>query len=389
MHQPYRVCNYSVFDVGLKSDYFAGDKEIFLKVTKKSYRPMLSLLDKCLKAHPEFNFSLSVTGTFLEQAEAWAPDVIDMLKELVATGRVEIVAETYHHSMAFFYSRAEFRAEVEQHMRKIKEVFDVKPAAFRNTELAYNDDLALWADAFGFQTILSEGWDKVLGWQSPNWVYKPKGTKKIRLLTKNYRLSDDIAFRFSDRNWKEHPLSVDRYLKWCEDDALRGPLINLFMDFETFGEHQWADTGIFEFFEKFVAKWIARGGNFETVSGAAESMEPKGVVSMPDTVTWADTERDLTAWMGNAMQETAMRQMYSLRRPVLASGDDVLIEDWRRLLTSDHAYYMCTKYFSDGDVHAYFSPYDSPYDAFMYYQNVVRDVEYRLRMKSSVIKAKS
>jgi alpha-amylase len=379
MHQPYRVGHYSIFDVGISQDYFKGDKKIFQKVADKSYRPMLKLLEGALAKQAGLKFSLSITGTFLEQAEAWAPDVVETLRRLVATERVEIVAETYYHSLAFFYDRAEFEVEVEQHLEKIQQVFGVKPRAFRNTELAYNDALAEWAEKFGFEVILSEGWDRVLGWQSPNWVYRPADCEKLRLLTKNYRLSDDVAFRFSNRDWSEYPLTVEKYLGWLEADGERGPLVNLFMDFETFGEHQWADTGIFEFFEEVLTGWVERGGDFLTVSEAANSMEPKAEIAMPETVTWADTERDLTAWMGNAMQQSAMEEVYGLRERVLASGDAVLVADWRRLLTSDHAYYMCTKYFNDGDVHAYFSPYDSPYDAFMYYMNVVRDVEYRLR----------
>jgi alpha-amylase len=378
MHQPYRVREYSIFDVGVKSDYFEGDQKIFEKVSQKSYIPMLTLLNKCLDQHPEFKVSISITGTFIEQALAWAPDVIDLAKRLVASGRCEIVAETYYHSLAFFYDRTEFEEQVKLHLQLIQDTFGVKPAAFRNTELSYNDELAKWAEDFGFQAILSEGWDKVLGWQSPNWVYRPAGCKKIALLTKNYRLSDDVAFRFSDRNWSEYPLTVEKYMKWLEDDTARGPLINLFMDFETFGEHQWADTGIFKFFEKLVAKWLSTPDhNFLTISEAATSMEPKSELSMPETVTWADTERDLTAWMGNAMQGSAMSDIYKLRDGILSTKLDNLIRDWRRLLTSDHAYYMCTKYFNDGDVHAYFSPYESPYDAFMYYMNVIRDVKYR------------
>jgi alpha-amylase len=384
MHQPFRVRKYSIFDVGLKSDYFAGDREIFLKVADKSYRPMLRLLAKCLRDWPEFRFSLSVTGTFLEQAEAWAPDVVKTLQQLVATGRVELVAETYYHSLAFFYDRHEFETEVEQQLAKFQEVFAVRPAVFRNTELSYNDELAHWAEGAGFTTVLAEGWDKILEWRSPNWVYRPVGCEKLRLLTKNYRLSDDVAFRFSNREWKDYPLTVKKYVDWLLADAERGPLINLFMDFETFGEHQWADTGIFAFFEKLVAKWLGSNErNFLTVSEAAGSMEPVAELAMPETVTWADTERDLTAWMGNAMQQAAMHEVYALRERVVTSGDAQLAEDWRRLLTSDHAYYMCTKYFSDGDVHAYFSPYSSPYDAFMYYMNVVRDVEYRLKQLGS------
>ena len=227
--------------------------------------------------------------------------------------------------------------------------------------------------------ILAEGWDKVLGWRSPNFVYRPEGCEKARLLLKNYRLSDDIAFRFSDKHWKEWPLTVDKYIQWLEKATLRGPLINLFMDFETFGENIWEDTGIFEFFEHLVYRWDRdKENNFLTVSEACKSAEPKAEISMPWTVTWADTERDLTAWLGNSMQHEAMREVYSLKEKVLLSEDERLIEDWRRLQTSDHPYYMCTKYFSDGDVHAYFSPYDSPFDAFLYYMNVLRDMRGRL-----------
>ena len=386
MHQPYRVRKYSIFDVGQRHDYFdepdwyanENDQRIFTKVADKSYRPMLALLEKCIANEPKFCFSLSITGLVLEQAEQWAPDVVETLKRLVATGRVEILAETYYHSLAFFYNREEFEAQVRMHQDKIREVFGVESRVFRNTELAYNNDLAKWAEEFGFSGVLAEGWDKILEWRSPNRVYRPEGCERIKLLLKNYRLSDDIAFRFSDKTWPEWPLTVDKYMRWTETDTLRGPLINLFMDFETFGEHQWEDTGIFGFFEEFVRRWCAEdASNFLTVSGALASEEPAGTISMPWTITWADTERDLSAWLGNAMQQEAVKMTYAAAEAVLASGNTELIEDWRKLQISDHFYYMCTKYFNDGDVHAYFSAYDSPYDAFLYYMNAMRDIKYR------------
>jgi alpha-amylase len=383
MHQPFRVREYSIFDVGNRADYFSDSAHInnqlvFDKVAEKSYRPMLTLLEKLLGAHPNFQFSLSVTGTFLEQAEMWGGDIIDTLKRLVATGRVEIVAETYHHSLAFFFSKSEFERQVKQHQAKIQDLFGVKSKAFRNTELAYNDDLASWAEEFGFETVLAEGWDRILRERSPNFVYRPTGTNKIKLLLKNYRLSDDIAFRFSDKNWTEHPLSAEKYLTWVENSTLNGPLINLFMDFETFGEHQWADTGVFQFFEQFVGRFLeSPENNFLTVSGASEQYEAIDEVSMPETVTWADTERDLSAWLGNAMQHEAAKNLYALEEAVLKTENAQLIADWRNLQTSDHLYYMCTKYWSDGDVHAYFSAYDSPYDAFLYFMNTLRDVDFR------------
>lgn len=386
VHQPYRVRNYSVFDTANHHDYFdereyqtdRNNEFIMNKVAEKSYRPMNALLEKMLENHPEFKLSLSISGTFIEQAERWAPDVIESFKRLVDTGRVEIVAETYYHSLAFFYSRDEFERQVEAHRDKIREVFGVETSVFRNTELAYNDELAKWAEDYGFKGILAEGWDPILEWRSPNYVYRPHGTENISLLLKNYKLSDDLAFRFSNQNWSEWPLTADRYHQWTNNALADQQLINLFMDYETFGEHQWADTGIFEFFEHFVGDWLQSGNEFYTVSGAIDTHKPVGEISMPHTVTWADNERDLTAWLGNSMQHEAMRHIYNLEHDVLRTGDLELIADWRKLQTSDHVYYMCTKWFTDGDVHAYFSPYESPYEAFLYFINALRDVRWRL-----------
>lgn len=388
IHQPYRYRQFSVFDLAKNHNYWQdpdpygrqNNQRIFEKVAEKSYRPMLTTIEKNLNKHKGFKISLSITGTWLDQATEFAPDLIRKLQHLVKTGRVEIVAETYYHSLAFFYHRAEFEAQVKQHRRRIQELFNFTPTAFRNTELAYNDELAAWAESAGFKVILAEGWDKILGWRSPNHIYRPAGCKDLRLLLKNYRLSDDLAFRFSNRGWSEWPLTVEKYQAWLNDDALRGPLINLFMDFETFGEHQWADTGIFRFFDQLVSSWLAVYDNhFLTVSEAAAALDPTAEISMPETITWADTERDLSAWASNVMQSEATTSLYALRDQILKTGDPDLIEDFRRLTTSDHAYYMCTKYWNDGDVHAYFSAYSSPYEAFMYYLNVLRDLEYRLQ----------
>jgi alpha-amylase len=387
VHQPWRVRKYSIFDTAHEHDYFSdpdtntdrNNEKVLKKVAEKSYRPMNALLLKLLETHPEFKVSLSITGTFLEQAQRWTPDVIESFQRLVHTGRVEIVAETYYHSLAFFYSREEFVRQVELHRAKIRELFGVETSVFRNTELAYNDELAKWADDYGFKGILAEGWDPVLEWRSPNHVYRPAGTENIALLLKNYRLSDDVAFRFSNKEWQQWPLSSDTYTSWANDSLGDNALVNLFMDYETFGEHQWADTGIFDFFEQFVGKWLSNSDNtFYTVSEAIETHKPAGELSMPRTVTWADTERDLTAWLGNNMQQEALRYLYNLESDILRTNDRQLIADWRSLQTSDHVYYMCTKWFTDGDVHAYFSPYDSPYDAFLYFMNALRDLRYRL-----------
>lgn len=387
VHQPFRVRQYSVFETADNHNYFdeprwdtdRNNEKVFRRVADKSYRPMTALLGRLLDSHPEFKVSLSMTGTFIEQAEMWAPDVLDSFRQLIDTGRVEIIAETYYHSLAFFYSKNEFTRQVEQHQNKIRKLFGVDMPVFRNTELAYNDDLAKWAEEAGFKGILAEGWDPVLEWRSPNHVYRPAGTSKIGLLLKNYRLSDDLAFRFSNRNWADWPLTVNKYYDWANESVLSGPLLNLFMDFETFGEHQWAETGIFNFFEQFVSKWLSNPENtFYTASDAIGLHDPVADISMPHTVTWADSERDLTAWLGNDMQQEAMRYLYDLEEDIMRTNDLALISDWRKLQVSDHTYYMCTKWFTDGDVHAYFSPYESPYDAFLYYINAIRDMRWRL-----------
>jgi len=384
VHQPYRVRGYTIFDAGVDSNYWfsdglASNEYIIRKVAEKSYRPTNAVLKDLLMHYKDFSLSLSITGTLLEQLQKWAPDVIDDFKTLVATGRVEILAETFYHSLAFFYSRDEFERQVDMHKQKIQDVFGVTPGVLRNTELSYNDDLAVWADQAGYKGIITEGWPAILDWRSPNFMYRPVNTKNIRLLLKNYKLSDDIAFRFGDRNCREWPLTTEKYCHWINSLPLDQQLINLFMDYETFGEHQWEDSGIFDFLRQLPAEFLKTDGNkFMTLSQAIDTYQPVDVLHTPRTITWADSERDLTAWLGNAMQTETVKQIYETEKQVLASKDKTLIEDWRRLQTSDHFYYMCTKWFNDGDVHAYFSPYGSPYDAFMYYSNALKDLQLRL-----------
>jgi alpha-amylase len=389
VHQPYRVRPYTIFDVATKHDYFddrtadalTNNEFIINKVAEKSYLPTNQRLLKLLHDHPEFRLSLSITGTVIRQLEEWAPHVLDSFRQLTDTGRVEIVGETYHHSLAFFYSRQEFEAQVKMHKEKVEAVFGQTPRVFRNTELAYNNDLAHWADQNGYKAILAEGWDKVLDWRSANFVYRPAGTHNVRLLMKNYRLSDDIAFRFGDRDWSGWPLTADKFAHWL-NDTHDAQVFNLFMDYETFGEHQWQESGIFDFLEHLPEKWLAQSGNrFLTVSEAADAYEPVDEIDVPDTITWADTERDLSAWLGNSLQTSAISKLYELGDKIMDTHDLVLIEDWRRLQTSDHFYYMCTKWFNDGDIHAYFSPYDNPYDAFIAYMNTYNDLRWRLLQK--------
>lgn len=392
VHQPYRVRHYTIFDAGVDHGYFdapyddrTNNERIVHKVAEKSYLPTNKRLLQMLTDYPEFKLSLSITGTVLEQLEKWAPEALKSFQELTATGRVEIVAETYHHSLAFFYSKSEFEAQVAMHRDKVQQLFGQTPQVFRNTELAYNNDLAYWADQAGYKGILAEGWDKVLDWRSPNFVYQPTYTDNIALLMKNYKLSDDIAFRFGDKNWAGWPLTADKFTHWLNEsgDATN---FNLFMDYETFGEHQWDDTGIFDFLYHLPQEWLKGADNsFMTVSEVIDANTPKDRVDVPQTITWADTERDLSAWLGNNMQVSAIQALYAMQEDILASGDWALIDDWRRLQTSDHFYYMCTKYFNDGDIHAYFSPYENPYDAFIAFMNAYHDMKFRLAEKGVLV----
>lgn len=392
LHQPYRIKRYTIFDTAHDHLYFNDDgddnknnRRVFERVAEKSYRPMLTLLERLSGEYDGFRFTLSVTGTFLEQAEAWAPDIVETLQRLVANGHVELLAETYHHSLAFFYSRKEFETEVNLHREKIFTTFGVIPSVFRNTELAYSDDVAAWAASRDYKGILAEGWDTILDWRTPNYLYKAAGTDTLALLLKNYKLSDDLAFRFGDRKWSGWPLTADTYVDQLQQSDPSAQLINLFMDFETFGEHQWEDTGIFDFFGKFVDAWSRTNNSFATTSEAISQHEPVDTISMPSVITWADNERDLSAWNGNALQQEALKYAYALEEEVVQSGDKDLIADWRRLLTSDHTYYMATKWHEDGNIHAYFSPYDSPYDAFLSYMNVVRDIRWRVMQHRKIM----
>jgi alpha-amylase len=385
VHQPYRIRHYTIYDTAVKHDYFDAaydDQEsnhrILNKVAEKSYIPTNARLLQLLNDNPEFKLSISITGTVIEQLERWSPEALQSFKDLFSTGRVEIVAETYHHSLAFFYDRAEFETQVEMHKQKVQEVFGQTPQVFRNTELSYNNDVAYWADQAGYKGVLAEGWDPVLNWRSPNFVYRPAYTENIRLLMKNYKLSDDIAFRFGDQNWVSWPLTADKFAGWLNQDP-HGTNFNLFMDYETFGEHQWEESGIFGFLSHLPSEWLKTEGNtFMTVSEVIDSYEPTDYVDVPETITWADTERDLSAWLGNGMQTGSIAALYGLKDQVLNSGDLDLVEDWRRLQTSDHFYYMCTKYFNDGDIHAYFSPYKTPYEAYINFMNAYHDVKFRL-----------
>ncbi len=382
VHQPYRLRNYSIFDIGKNNNYYNEEKNksVLQKVVNKCYLPTNKLMLSLLKEHPEFRISYSFSGVFLEQLEQQYPEVVNTFRELVDTGRVEILNETYHHSLAFIYSKEEFKEQIDLHKKKINELFNYKPSVFRNTELIYNNELANFIENLGFKGILAEGADHVLGWRSPNFLYRPKTTKDIKLLLKNYRLSDDIAFRFSNKSWEEWPLNAPKFAKWVNAANGNGNCVNLFMDYETFGEHQWADTGIFNFMKALPGEILKHhDNNFMTPSELIKAYEPVAELDIHNIISWADIERDLSAWIGNKIQQTSIQKIYALEKSIKEKNNKKLIEDWRKLQNSDNFYYMCTKWFNDGDVHKYFNPYESPYDAFIAFMNIINDIELRLQ----------
>jgi alpha-amylase len=380
VHQPYRLRRYSVFDDDARYFDQARNAEICGKVAHKCYLPAnRTMLELIRRFEGRFKVSYAITGIALEQFEQFCPAVLESFRELNRTGCVEFLAETYYHSLAFLYSRQEFVDQVEMHRQRMRELFNQDPAVFRNTELIYSNDLAQLVVQMGFRGALCEGVDRILGRRSPARVYRPPQCPGFSLLLKNYRLSDDIAFRFGDRDWAEWPLTAEKFAAWVNAVNGSGDTVNLFMDYETIGEHQWVDTGIFEFLLELPGRIAAYPENgFAAVSEVIDRRPPAGDYDVPHLTSWADTERDLSAWLGNAMQVSAIHELYQLERGVRASADPAILHDWRRLQTSDHFYYMCTKWFADGDVHKYFNPYDSPYDAYINYMNVLDHVASRL-----------
>ncbi len=382
VHQPFRFRRYRFFDIGNDHYYYDDytNEGVMNKVAQKSYLPTNKLLLKLLKQYKgKFKVSFSISGVAIDQFKLYAPEVLDSFKELADTGHVEFLAETYSHSLVSLKDKEEFEAQVKKHSDAIYELFGQRPQVFRNTELIYSDQLGVDVYSMGFKGVLAEGAKHVLGWKSPNFLYTNAINPRLKVLLKNFTLSDDIAFRFSNKEWSEYPLTADKYIDWIKALSPKEELVNLFMDYETFGEHQWEDTGIFKFLENIPkAALNEKGLGFITPSEAVKKLQPVSAIHVPHPTSWADEERDLTAWLGNEMQNEAFDKLYSLLPKVKkCTGEDIL-KDWAYLQTSDHFYYMSTKFFSDGEVHAYFNPYETPYEAFMNYMNVLSDFTLRL-----------
>ncbi len=379
VHQPNRLRKFTFFDIG-KNHFYEDDEangSILQKVSTKCYLPANRLMLKLIRRFGgEFRIAYSLSGTVIEQFRKFSPETLDSFKALADTGCVEFLSETFNHSLASIYSRQEFENQIERHRELVSKEFNTTPTTFRNTELIYNNEIASIIESLGYRAILAEGADHVIDWRSPNFVYQPETCTKLKLLLKNYRLSDDIAFRFSNRQWPEYPLTADKFASWVHAINGAGEVVNLFMDYETFGEHQWEATGIFQFMENLPERIIANPDfGFATPGEVAEKLPPVSKLNVPEYVSWADIERDLTAWRGNRLQQDSLDALFRLEDKVMRTEDDDLIRAWRSLQTSDHFYYMCTKWFADGDVHKYFNPYSSPYDAYINYQNVLADFE--------------
>ena len=390
VHQPWRLKVYRFFNIGKDHNYLDDftNRAIMQKVARQCYLPMNAMLMKLIEEHKgAFKCSFSVTGSAIEQFRAYAPEVLDSFRALAKTGCVEFLAETYSHSLAALSSKEDFVEQVKLHAKTIKKEFGVKPVAFRNTELIYSDAIGEMVSELGFKTILAEGAKHVLGWKSPNYIYTNAIDNRLRVLLRNYKLSDDIAFRFSNQGWDEYPLTADKFAQWVKEDA--GDVINLFMDYETFGEHQKADTGIFDFVRALPAAILSKGDiQFATVSEAAQVSQPVGVLHCPHVMSWADEERDVTAWLGNELQNEAFGKLYALKDKVKALKNEDFDYVWNFMQTSDHFYYMATKWLSDGDVHSYFNPYGSSYEAFINYMNVLSDFEIEIDRKLAAKKSR-
>ena len=380
VHQPWRLKTYRFFQMGNDHNYLDDftNRAIMQKIARECYLPMNALLESLIHEHKgAFKCTFSITGSAVEQFKAYAPEVLESFKRLAATGHVEFLGETYSHSLSSLYSVEEFKQEVKLHSQMLKEEFGIKPTAFRNTELIYSDEIAKAVEGMGFKTMLAEGAKHILGWKSPNFVYSDAVDNKLRLMLRNYKLSDDIAFRFSNEGWGEWPLTADKFASWVAGET--GDVVNLFMDYETFGEHQKASTGIFDFVKALPGALLRTGElEFATVSEASKRLQPVAVLHCPYAMSWADEERDVTAWLGNDLQNEAFKKLYALAPKVKKVKNKDFDFVWHFMQNSDHFYYMATKWLSDGDVHSYFNPYGSAYEAFMNYMNVLADFEIEL-----------
>lgn len=382
VHQPLRLRSFRFFDIG-NSDYYYDDhanETILKRVAEDCYLPANKIIYDLIKKHKgQFRIAFSISGVALDQFRLYAPEVIRSFQKLANTGCVEFLAETYSHSISSVINKKEFKKQVKAHTYQIERLFGQKPKVFRNTELIYSDEIGAIVSEMGFTGILTEGSKHILKWKSPGYLYNNAINPRLKVLLRNYQLSDDIAFRFTDKGWGEDPLTAKTYITRINRNTNNDELVNIFMDYETFGEHKKKETGIFDFLESLPSAVFSNThSNFLTPSEILEKYQPVSTLNVPHPISWADQERDLSAWLGNELQKEAFNKLYELSEKISKCTDLRFFKDWQYLQTSDHFYYMCTKHFPDGEVHAWFNPYDTPYDAFLNYMNVLNDFGLRL-----------
>jgi alpha-amylase len=375
IHQPFRLKRYRFFDIGNDHYYFDDflNDDIVTRIAHNSYIPAAETLLRMLEQNKHFRCSISVTGVAIEQLEQYVPEFIDLLKKLADTGRVEFVAQPYAYSLASLADPEEFANQIKHEVEELKSLFGVTPKVLRNTELIYCDELAPQFVELGFKGVLTEGAKHILGWKSPNYVYTAASAPKLKLLLRNSKLSDDIAFRFSNTTWDAYPLTADKYIDWIAATPAEEQIINLYMNMETFGELQPANTGIFQFLEALPRFAENRGIEFITPSEAISKIKPVDTLSVMHPISSADEARDTSAWLGNRLQNEAFNKLYSIAERVRLCEDRRIKQDYLYLQASDHFYYMSTKHTADGAVHSMFSPYETPFQAFTNYMNVLAD----------------
>ena len=381
VHQPNRLRKFSIYHDShrsIRKAYFDDglNKEIFLRVTKKCYLPATKLLFQNLVEYEDrFRVAFSITGVWVEYAKRWAPALLDLFRAMVDSGHVTLLGETYYHSLASLYEdKTEFVEQVKDHKTLIKDIFGKEPKVFRNTEAIYDNSIAQTVKKMGFNGMITEGADHILNGRSPNHIYRDRD-KKLPVILRNFKFSDDIAFRFSARSWEGWPLTAEKFANWVKQAP--GDLATVYVDYETFGEHQWPETGIHKFLQDLPKEVLKRDIDFLTPLMCIKRFKPKGELDVPLAISWADQSRDVSTWLGNPLQQQCFDELRDMEKMVKETKDEELLHTWRLLQTSDNLYYLSTKTQADGEVHRYFSPYGSPYDAFVNYVNIIRDLKHR------------
>jgi alpha-amylase len=382
IHQPFRYRKYRFFDIGNDAYYYDdfANETIMRKVADQSYLPTNKIiLEQILKHKGKFKVTFSISGTAIDQFKLYAPEVIDSFAALAATGCVEFLSETYANSLVSLTDGSLFESQVRAHDDLIEQLFGQRPKVFRNTELIYSDELGDLVQKMGFEAMITEGAKHVLGWKSPNYLYCNGLNPRLKVLMRNFRFSDDLSFRFANKAWNEYPLTADKYAGWMASLPEEEEVVNVFINYETFGQLQPKNSGIFDFLKNLPGAILKTGKlQFSTPTEVVANLQPVSAVHVLYPISWADEERDLSAWLGNELQKEAFDKLYQLKGRMEHCKDAVLLKDWDYLQTIDHFYYMCTKFFSDGEVHKYFNPYSTPYEAFINYMNILSDFKIRL-----------